>query len=131
FPGQIRTRAHEFEREIAGGRLGKTLNTVVHHQLVAAMLLPALSNLPLKAATAQTITDQAALACALDRFRLANGQFPETLGALVPRFISQSPNDVITGESLKYRRTDDGQFILYSVGWNEKDDGGTPGKTWF
>jgi hypothetical protein len=25
---------------------------------------------------------------------------------------------------LKYRRNDDGQFILYSVGWNEKDDGG-------
>jgi hypothetical protein len=26
---------------------------------------------------------------------------------------------------LKYRRTDDGQFVLYSVGWNETDDGGT------
>jgi hypothetical protein len=25
---------------------------------------------------------------------------------------------------MKYRRTDDGQFLLYSVGWNEKDDGG-------
>ena len=25
----------------------------------------------------------------------------------------------------------DGQFILYSVGWNEKDDGGVPGKTLF
>jgi len=25
---------------------------------------------------------------------------------------------------LHYRRTDDGQFVLYSVGWNETDDGG-------
>jgi hypothetical protein len=25
---------------------------------------------------------------------------------------------------LKYRLTDNGRFILYSVGWNEKDDGG-------
>jgi hypothetical protein len=35
-------------------------------------------------------------------------------------------NDVITGQPYKYRRTDDSQFILYSVGWNEKDDGGVP-----
>ena len=95
------------------------------------MLLPALGNLPLKAAAAQTTTDQAALACALERFRLANGQFPEKLEALAPRFLQRFPNDIITGDSLKYRRTDDGRFVLYSVGWNEKDDGGTPGKTLF
>ena len=29
------------------------------------------------------------------------------------------------GQPLRYRRTDDGKFVLYSVGWNEKDDGGT------
>src|SRR2546425_694530 len=131
FPGQIQTRAHELEREIAGGRLGKTLKAVVHHQLLAAMLLPALSNLPLKAAMAQTSTDQAALACALERFRLANGQLPENLDALAPRFIPRIPNDVITGEPPKYRRAEDGRFALYSVGWNEKDDGGTPGDKWF
>jgi hypothetical protein len=77
------------------------------------------------------VSDQAALACALERYRLANRQFPDTLDALVPRFISQLPHDVINGEPYKYRRTDDGQFILYSIGWNEKDDGGVPGKTLF
>ena len=30
----------------------------------------------------------------------------------------------MTGEPLKYRRNEDGQFILYSVGWNGIDDGG-------
>jgi len=25
---------------------------------------------------------------------------------------------------LKYQRNGDGRFLLYSVGWNEKDDGG-------
>jgi len=53
------------------------------------------------------------------------------LEALSPRFISVLPNDVITGQPYKYDRTEDGQFILYSVGWNEKDDGGVPGKTLF
>ena len=49
----------------------------------------------------------------------------------MPQFISRLPNDLFTGEPYKYRRTDDGQFTLYSVGWNEKDDGGTPGDKWF
>jgi len=30
---------------------------------------------------------------------------------------------------VKYHRTAEGRFVLYSVGWNEKDDGGVPGKT--
>ncbi len=91
----------------------------------------ALRNVPAKAAAAQTAANQAALACALERYRLANGQFPETLAALSPQFIAHPPNDVITGQPYKYRRTDDGQFLLYSVGWDEKDDGGVPGKTLF
>ena len=31
---------------------------------------------------------------------------------------------LINGRPLHYVPTDDGQFVLYSVGWNEKDDGG-------
>jgi len=27
--------------------------------------------------------------------------------------------------------TDDDHFILYSIGWNEKDDGGTSGESLF
>jgi hypothetical protein len=34
------------------------------------------------------------------------------------------PLDVITGKPMQYKATGDGQFTLYSVGWNEKDDGG-------
>ena len=91
------------------------------------MLEPPLNRICIKTAKAQITADQATLACALERYRLANGQFPETLGALTPQFISRLPNDVIGGQPYKYRRTADGQFILYSVGWNEKDEGGVPG----
>jgi type II secretory pathway pseudopilin PulG len=95
------------------------------------LLLPPLRNVPDKAAAAQTAANQAALACALERYRLANGQFPDTLAALTPQFMAHAPNDVITGQPFKYRRTEDAQFILYSVGWDEKDDGGVPGKSLF
>jgi len=31
-------------------------------------------------------------------------------------------------ETFKYRRSANDKFLLYSVGWNKADDGGTPGK---
>jgi hypothetical protein len=73
----------------------------------------------------QTQVDQAFIACALERYRLARGQFPETLDALAPQFMAKLPHDVINGQPLHYQRTADGQFTLYSVGWNQKDDNGT------
>ena len=47
----------------------------------------------------------------------------------MPEFIPQLPHDVITGQPLNYHRTADGQYILYSVGWNQTDDGGALGLT--
>ncbi len=75
-------------------------------------------------ALGQAYADLARVACALERYRLANGRFPDMLDALAPKFIAKLPHDVINGQPLKYRRTDEGQFVLYSVGSNETDDGG-------
>jgi hypothetical protein len=72
----------------------------------------------------QTMVNEAQLACALERYRLAHGEYPGTLDALVPQFIEKLPRDIIGGAPLIYRPTADGKFLLYSVGWNEKDDGG-------
>ena len=75
-------------------------------------------------AYAQASVDLARMAIALERYRLAHGEYPESLDALAPQFMEKVPHDVIGGRPLHYRRTDDGQFVLYSVGWNETDDGG-------
>jgi len=89
------------------------------------LLLPSLGGYAEKSARAKSSVDLARVACALERYRVANGQFPDTLDALAPKFIAKLPHDVINGQSLNYRRTDDGQFVLYSVGLNGTDDGGT------
>jgi hypothetical protein len=94
---------------------------------LAKGLLPALGGAGRKAAREQISVDLARTAIALERCRLANGNYPESLDALAPKFISEVPHDVIDGQPLHYRRTNDGQFVLYSVGWNETDDGGVPG----
>jgi hypothetical protein len=87
----------------------------------------------LKAATTvarnQTQVNEALLACALERYRLAHQEYPETLAALAPQFVDVLPHDLIGGQPLKYRRMVDGSFLLYSIGWNEKDDGGIAGKS--
>jgi hypothetical protein len=75
-------------------------------------------------AYAQGSVDLARVACALERYRLEHGEFPDRLEALAPKFIDPLPHDPINGEAFKYRRTGEGRFILYSVGWNGKDDGG-------
>ena len=85
-------------------------------------------------AISQSSVDMARTAVALERYRLAHGGYPDSLDALAPQFMEKVPHDVIGGGPLHYRRTSDpssqssdaagGQFVLYSVGWNEKDDGG-------
>ena len=72
----------------------------------------------------QTLANQSQIVCALERYRLAHGEYPATLDDLSPQFIEKIPHDLIGGEPLHYRRTEDGKFLLYSVGWNETDDGG-------
>ncbi|MDB6125000.1 MAG: hypothetical protein JWQ71_3993 [Pedosphaera sp.] len=94
------------------------------YRFLAQQLLPAISKATMKMAHAQSTADEAALACALERYRLAHHQLPASLDELKPQFITQIPSDVFSGEPIKYRRIDETHFVLYSIGWNQKDDGG-------
>lgn len=74
---------------------------------------------------AQCAADQARLACALERFRIAHGTYPQRLGELAPGFLAAVPRDVLNNEPYHYRADDPSAFVLYSIGRNRKDDGGT------
>ena len=94
------------------------------YTMMAWEMTPSISSAVKKFAQGQSAADLALVACALERYRLAHGEFPENLGGLEPQYIEVLPHDVINGEPLHYRRTEGDNYILYSVGWNEKDDGG-------
>lgn len=96
-------------------------------RMLAGYAVPNFSKALRATAQNQTLVNQAFVACGLERYRLARGEYPETLDALVPQFAERLPRDIIGGQALRYHRTADGKFLLYSVGWNEKDDGGEPG----
>ena len=94
---------------------------------LAVAYLGRFSRLAMNAAVDQTLVNQDRVVCALERYRLAKGEYPEALEALVPEFIDRLPVDLIGGRDLKYRRKSANDFLLYSIGWNEKDDGGVAG----
>ena len=94
------------------------------YNVLRKMLAAAMGNIARNAAQSQTALNQVTCACALERYRLAHGNYPEKLETLVPEFIAHIPHDVIDGQPLRYRRSAVDKFVLYSIGWKEKDDGG-------
>jgi hypothetical protein len=99
-------------------------NYSVHQMLFAGNLYPRQKWACIKLANSQTANNLALVACALERYRMAQGQYPEKLEDLVPDKLAHLPFDVVNGMPLRYRTKLDGTFILYSVGWNNKDDDG-------
>ena len=105
--------------------LTRELNAIARpYKFVAAMTIPNFSKAWQTTAHHQTMVNEARIACALERYHLARGEYPQTLDALVPQFIEKPPHDLIGGAPLHYRLLGGDKFLLYSVGWNETDDGG-------
>jgi hypothetical protein len=66
-------------------------------------------------------------ALALERYRLRHGHYPGGLGDLEPEFLTAVPKDAISGEPLQYQLPPNGRPLLYSVGFNGRDDNGDAG----
>jgi hypothetical protein len=77
-----------------------------------------------RAAEAETRRRLVITAIALERFRGRHGSYPKALDDLVPNFLSTAAVDFMDGQPLRYRLTDDGHFVLYSVGLDCADNGG-------
>ncbi len=124
------TRQIVFPDKVA--QLGKIVARFSHwspYTFIVGPLAPNFSRALQTTAKNQTMVNQALIACALERYHLAHGEYPESLEALAPQFLDNIPHDVIGGNPLHYRRAADGTFLLYSVGWNGRDDGGVRGKS--
>jgi hypothetical protein len=116
YPDQAANYDHYVETHMRGFNPGT---------LLARMLLPALAKTARRFAAAQSGVDMATLACALERYRLANGRYPQDLKSLTPTLLKSIPTDVVSEVPLRYvPGTNGDSFTVYSVGWNGVDDGG-------
>lgn len=100
---------------------------LLRHQVMANLLLPALSRAVEKGAHMQAVVSLGVVACALERHRLATGALPAELAALVPGRFARLPVDPIRGGALQYRREPGDHYTIYSIGWDLKDGGGEVG----
>lgn len=93
----------------------------------SGLLLPGLEKAAEKAAerVGRLRVTQAALA--VERYRLAHkNALPASLSELAPQFIESVPSDPFDGQPLRYTTVSPKGFVIYSIGKDRKDDGGTP-----
>jgi hypothetical protein len=77
-----------------------------------------------KAVTADASQQLAVTAISIRRFQIRHGKAPNFLSELAPRFLAAIPTDPFDGEPLRYKRSADGEFTLYSVGTDGMDENG-------
>ena len=108
FAEQIDTQAVELHRygAVIGSQILSMANAQTSENNARAQLRTALT------------------ALAIERYRLANNQLPETLEQLVPDFLESIPLDPFTGTPLLYTKTAENHYIVYSVGEDLTDNNG-------
>lgn len=93
--------------------------------LVTQLIVQSMAHAMLNAARTQAMRADAQVAIAMTRFRLDHGNFPATLDLLVPAYLDEMPLDPFDGKPLRLTRHG-GDWIVYSIGPDGKDDGGAP-----
>jgi len=91
---------------------------------VASTLFPALGAANYAHCRTNTHLELLRLSVALERYKAANGEYPETLDALIPKYLVEVPLEPLTGrQSFVYQRSPDAEtaFLLHSSEWDEND----------
>jgi hypothetical protein len=87
------------------------------------LLLPALKTEMEAGARNEAFLAAAETALAVERFRRAEGKMPAQLAQLVPAYLAAVPQDVFNGKPLRFVVAAE-KYVVYSVGLDQKDDGG-------
>ncbi len=103
---------------------GKTDASEILADILAAKLIPNLEDTTTYWFEHQVKHELARAALALEAYRGRHMKYPVQLGHLKGAYFTQTPRDLFTDMPLQYRRTNGG-YVLYSVGPNMKDDGGS------
>lgn len=64
------------------------------------------------------------LALAAESYHHDHGNYPKAAADLVPAYLDAEPLDPFDGQPLRFKPSDNG-LLIYSIGMNLKDDGGT------
>ena len=120
------------ESVIAGRNIELKLKTgISKYCVLTRMLVPALTRVREQMSLHEAQIQVCRTGLALKIYKAKYGTYPDSLflhslDKLTPDILKKVPSDPFTDRNLIYKRAKHG-FILYSLGSNMKDDGGTPG----
>ena len=116
-----RKASQEWERELT-----KMQGHLWSHPsyIIPSIICPVYTNLINRSIFTQALLNQAIIACALERYRIEKGSYPNSLDAVRLSDGKPLPLDPIHEKPMGYRNTADGKYALWSVGFDGKDDGG-------
>jgi len=80
--------------------------------ILARQMIPAIGKASNKYLQIQSHRDVVILGCALERYRMKEGSFPEKLEALIPEYLPQMPTGSLSQGSLTYNRTEKGYELI-------------------
>ena len=129
----LEERNEELQRPaaIAWGVVSRRRRSEIMAAALLEYFIPAMGICQDAADQANTRLELMRLAATLSVFRAENGHYPETLDDLVPRFVASLPIDIYSEKPPIYKADDDrAGCLLYSVGQNGVDDGGTDVSGW-
>jgi len=106
-------------------RMGSFLDVTIGQLLLQPMLRETDRKLQEHAKTAEARLRLLMTDLAIRQFQSERGVYPNRLVELVPQFLQAVPRDPFGTSGFIYRLQTNG-FLLYSVGPDGKDDGGTP-----
>jgi hypothetical protein len=116
-------------QQAAEQRTARVEGAVGKGYVISGMLLPGLQKTLNRAAAASGALRTAEAALAIERYRTAHQMMlPQGLAALAPQYLSAVPADPFDGQALRFKRTLPKGYVVYCVGPDRHDDGGTPKK---
>jgi hypothetical protein len=106
-------RAKDFNRELEK-------RSEKYHPIVA-IAMPNFTEAKTRFLVTQAKSLETQLATALAAWNLEHGEYPESVGELVPKYFESIPVDPFSGESFRYETTGQ-EYRLWSVGPDGEDD---------
>lgn len=108
--------------------LGAQIEGLSRRQLILRLLMPALASSLRTATAGEAVAEGTRLMVALELHHAIHGSYPETLDALVPEILPETPTDPIHGGPWGYRLLENDPhgrpYLLYSFGYDATDDDG-------
>jgi hypothetical protein len=109
---------------IAGAVVSRRRASEKAGELLVGLIAPSMGALFHSESRMLTNEDLLAVGIALAKYKATFRKYPDKLDELSPDFLKAIPTDDFAGTPLVYQKRDNG-YLLYSLGDNQKDEGGS------